>query len=196
MTEPHLPLIVVKIGGSLFDHPALGPGLRRWLGEQPPARYLFVPGGGALADCIRNYHRVHGVDQNACHWLAIETMAINARLCQSLLGDCAEVDHPTAAAPTRPSVLNAYHFCRRDDSDRDALPHDWRVTSDSIAARAAEVGRASRLILLKSTELPEGVEWSEAASRGFVDALFPQIVQRSGLAVSWIHFRASLDAHC
>lgn len=196
MTEPQLPLVVVKVGGSLFDHPALGPGLRRWLAEQPSARYLFVPGGGALADCIRDYHRVHGINQHACHWMAIETMAINATLCRLLLGDCDEVDHPAAASAARPCVLNALHFCRKDESERDALPHDWRVTSDSIAARVAEVGKASRLMLLKSTDHPDAVDWPEAARREFVDAMFPQIMKRSDLEVSSIQFRALLDAFC
>jgi hypothetical protein len=68
------------------------------------------------------------------------------------------------------------------------------VTSDSIAARVAEIGGASRLILLKSTDLPDETNWHEAARGGFVDAMFPKIVQRSGLMVSWIHFRALLDA--
>jgi 5-(aminomethyl)-3-furanmethanol phosphate kinase len=193
MTEPNPPLVVVKIGGSLFDHPALGPGLRRWLAEQPTGRYLFVPGGGALADCIRNFHRLHGIDEDACHWLAIDTMTLNARLLQLLVEDCPEVNDPAAAAPNRRSVLNASAFCRQDDAQPDALPHDWRVTSDAIAARAAEIAGASRLILLKSTDLPGGIRWAEAAERGLVDPMFPQVVERSGLVVHWINFRALVE---
>jgi aspartokinase-like uncharacterized kinase len=182
MTQSHLPLVVVKIGGSLFDHRALGPGLRRWLAEQPPARYLFIPGGGALADVIRNYHRVHGVDEETCHWLAIETMAINARVIEALAPGAETVD--------------ALQFCREDESRPNALPHDWRVTSDSIAARVAEVGKASRLILLKSTDLPEKAGWNEAARCRLVDAMFPEIVQRSEIVVNWVNFRALLNAIC
>lgn len=182
MSESQLPLVVVKIGGSLFDHPALGPGLRRWIAEQPPARYLFVPGGGALADVIRNYHRVHGVDEETCHLLAIETMAINGRVIESLVPGAETVD--------------VVRFCMEDKSRPNALTHDWRVTSDSIAARVAEVEKASRLILLKSTDVPEGTDWPEAARRGFVDAMLPEIVQRSETVVNWVNFRALLDAFC
>lgn len=182
MSESQLPLVVVKIGGSLFDHPALGSGLRRWIAEQPPARYLFVPGGGALADVIRNYHRVHGVDEETCHLLAIETMAINGRVIESLVPGAETVD--------------VVRFCMEDKSRPNALTHDWRVTSDSIAARVAEVIGATRLILLKSADLPANADWNEAARLGLVDSMFPQIVQRSGLVVSWVYFRASLDAYC
>lgn len=175
-------LVVVKVGGSLFDHPALGPALRRWLAEQPPARYLFVPGGGALAETIRDYHRNHGVDQKTCHWMAIQTMSINARLLESLV--------PGAEA------LDAMRFCREDESRPGALPHDWRVTSDAIAARVAEVMNAKRLVLLKSVDLHETMNWLDASREGLVDAIFPEIVERSDLLVRWVHFRRLLDGFC
>ena len=37
--------IVVKVGGSLFDWPELGPRLGRWLKTLPSNRVLLVPGG-------------------------------------------------------------------------------------------------------------------------------------------------------
>ena len=46
-------MIVVKVGGSLYDLPDLGPRLRRFLdGLDDPDR-LVVPGGGAAADVVR-----------------------------------------------------------------------------------------------------------------------------------------------
>ena len=187
------PTVVVKVGGSLFDHPALGPGLRKWLNEQSRrAHHLFVPGGGALADLIRNYHRLHGASEDNCHWMAIQTMAINARLLRSFIPDCVEVDHPSNLS----GVLNGFHFCLNDQCTQGALPHDWRVTSDSIAARACELTATRSLVLLKSTDLPEGIEWEEAAKRGLVDAMFPEIVRRAELSVDWINFRTSLNGFC
>ncbi len=46
-------MIVVKVGGSLFDHPALGPGLRDFLQTLAPNEVLLVPGGGPVADAVR-----------------------------------------------------------------------------------------------------------------------------------------------
>ena len=46
-------MIVVKVGGSLFDHPNLGFGLRAFLRSLTPSRVLLVPGGGAVAEAVR-----------------------------------------------------------------------------------------------------------------------------------------------
>lgn len=188
-----LPLVVVKVGGSLFDHPALGDGLRRWCAGREGVRLLLVPGGGPMADVIRGYHRTHGASEEACHWMAIRTMGINADLLRSLLPDSAEVCHPAEwPGAIRVGVLSADRFCRDDEGRDGALPHSWRVTSDSIAARAAEVSRGS-IVLLKSADLPARVSWSEAAGMGLVDSMFADVVRRASVGVEWVNFRRLLD---
>jgi aspartokinase-like uncharacterized kinase len=183
---------VVKVGGSLFDQPALGAGLRKWIAERPPFGFMFVPGGGPMADVIRDYHRMQKVDEETCHWMAIRVMGINTDLIKSMLPGCAEIQHPHHRTKSRQWVLNAHHFMRADAS-LGALPHNWRVTSDSIAARAAEVGGEKGLILLKSIDLPEGISWREAGEQGLVDAMFSEVVERAGLNVVWVNFRTYLD---
>ena len=72
-----------------------------------------------------------------------------------------------------------------------ALPHTWAVTSDSIAARVAVVSGAEHLILLKSVTIPEGMDWEEAAERGFVDEWFARTLRpaRPWLKVRAVNFR-------
>ena len=194
MSLVKLPLSVVKIGGSLFDHPRLGPGLREWIANQKERRFLFVPGGGALADVVRAYQLTHGLSADTCHWLAIQTMTVNARLIRSFLPDCCEVNHPlNSFNSARTAILDAFAFSRSDDGDANALPHGWEVTSDSIAARAAEVGKAQQLVLLKSTDLPIGIDWFEAARLGLVDPIFHEIVKRAEISVEWVNLRANSE---
>jgi 5-(aminomethyl)-3-furanmethanol phosphate kinase len=190
-----IPLNVVKIGGSLFDHPSLGMGLRKWLTDKPPLRYLFIPGGGALAEVVRDYHRIHGVSEEDCHWMAIQAMSVNMALIKSMLPEAHEIHHPVYwPGAGGLGVLNAWHFIRDDEANSDALAHDWRVTSDAISARVAEIGKVSKLIMLKSVDLPAGISWSQAADQGFVDPTFGQVVGRARLPVEWVNYRRFLDA--
>ena len=75
-----------------------------------------------------------------------------------------------------------------------ALPHTWAVTTDSIAARAAVVSRASRLILLKSIDIPDGTPWPVAAANRWVDGHFPAVVADAPFPIEVVNFRRWLDA--
>ncbi len=61
-------------------------------------------------------------------------------------------------------------FCPEDFMQNDqSLPHSWSVTTDSIAARIADVLQADELVLLKSSEPPDDPD----EMRGYVDEYFP-----------------------
>jgi aspartokinase-like uncharacterized kinase len=176
-------MIVVKVGGSLFDHPALGPALRTFVERLAPADVLLVPGGGPVADAVRELDRVHGLGEESAHWIALRALTVTARLLEEFI--------PRRLSFVR--VLDCFTFAREDDSRPGALPHTWNVTTDSIAARAAIVFRAERLVLLKSVDVPPGTSW-EAAANGWVDAHFPQIAATLACPVEIINFRRQLDA--
>jgi aspartokinase-like uncharacterized kinase len=174
-------MIVVKVGGSLYDHPHLGPGLRAYL-DALDSPVLLVPGGGALADAVRRLDRTHRLGDEAAHWLALRALAVTAGFLEAV-----------ALRPEDPAsrlrVLDPYRFAVEDEARPDHLPHSWDVTSDSIAARAAVVHRAERLILLKSTDIPPRTPWAQAADRGWVDPHFPKVVAAHNLSVEAVNFR-------
>lgn len=178
-------MIVVKVGGSLYDHPKLGPSLRTYLDSLAPSSVLIVPGGGPFADAVRTVDAVHGLGEAAAHALALWAMNAAGEFLKLIT-----VESPPVAAGRLGSLdlVDAGPF-----ADDPALPHSWAVTSDSIAVRAALVHRASRLILLKSTDIPPGTPWSEAAANGWVDAHFPQIAANAPFPIEVVNFRQRMD---
>jgi 5-(aminomethyl)-3-furanmethanol phosphate kinase len=168
-------LRVVKVGGSLFDWPQLPERLAAWIAAQSPGRNVLIAGGGSLADAVRQFDARFKIGDEASHWLCVDLLDItarmlhrlilNARLCDSL-DDC----------PSNDLLVFAPAKFLRECEPRLAgckLPHSWRVTSDSIAARIAEACHADELVLLKSALPKEGSRSTE-----FVDAHFAQAVSR------------------
>jgi aspartokinase-like uncharacterized kinase len=174
--------IVVKVGGSLYDWPELAARLSDWL--RPFVRegtpLLLVPGGGPTADVIRGFDRDHGLGEEAAHWLALRALALNAHVLAAVLPGAAVVEAPEDATRLWRRrllpVLDAHAFARADEQRPGYLPHAWAVTSDSLAARVADVAGARRLVLLKSVTIPAGLDWAEAGRRGFVDEAFDQVL--------------------
>lgn len=178
------PCRVVKVGGSLLAWPALGKQLGTWLAAQPPLPNLLVAGGGELADAVRHLDRRCALPPTTAHWMAIRAMEVNALVLSQWL-PAAEmfVPHRTCDWQTPPGsrgcwLLLAEHFLRHEEPllEGTPLPRGWHVTSDSIAARVAEVCQALELVLLKST-LPEqrgaGGSLQDLAQAGLVDPHLP-----------------------
>jgi aspartokinase-like uncharacterized kinase len=183
-----MPPLVVKVGGSLFDLPDLGPRLRGWLATRAASDVLLVPGGGAAADVVRDLDRCHALGEEKAHWLALRALTLTAHFLAELLPGASVLADPRETAGL--AILDAHAFARADEGRPGCLPHSWDVTSDSVAARAAVVAGAGRLILLKSVTLPDGADWTEAARRGIVDPAFPGVVCRAGLLVEALNWRA------
>jgi aspartokinase-like uncharacterized kinase len=165
-------MIVVKVGGSLYDLPDLGDRLRRFLAVLGGPVLLF-PGGGVTANAIREFDRIHRLGDEASHWLALAACSLNGRLLAQLLSRTPIVETPIDGL----AILDPYRFAVADEARPDHLPHLWEVTSDSMAARAAQVFGANELVLLKSVAWT-GDDWSAAAVEGVVDPYFPRAIAR------------------
>lgn len=188
--------VVVKVGGSLFDLPDLGRRLRHWLEGLATREIVLVPGGGPIADAVRDLDRRHRLGEEASHWLALGTLRLNAHFLAALLSGIDPVvieavqECPMAWQRGQMPIVDGQAFARVDEGRPGCLPHGWAVTSDSLAVRVAAVLPARRLILLKSITIPAGTAWSAAAERGLVDGYFAQAVGASPqFAVQAINFR-------
>lgn len=170
------PVRVIKLGGSLLDGAELPARLRTWMAAQSPAANLLIVGGGPLVDALRALDSAHRFSAETSHWLAIRAMGVTARLVAELVPEACFVDDAAKFwfDPAGPlSILDVESFLRAEQGREDALPASWDVTSDSIAARVAQVLEAAELVLLKSALPPEPMSLEQLAETGFVDAFFP-----------------------
>ena len=174
---------VIKLGGSLLDDGGWPERFRRWLASQPPMRNVLVVGGGALADAVRRWDRLHGLSPSDAHWLAIDVMSVTSKLANSLLRDWRSTDEwqsvldftGSDSCDVAPLIFEPKQFLEALEPTLDGarLPASWDVTSDSIAARIAQVLRADELALLKSCLPTEGTATIERASdSSYVDRAF------------------------
>jgi 5-(aminomethyl)-3-furanmethanol phosphate kinase len=172
---------IIKLGGSLLDWPDWPARFRQWMSCQSPAVNILIAGGGALADDVRHRDATVGLDLSTAHWLAIDAMSANIIAVRQLLHEAVSVDHwEDLHKPFASGALIAFcprEFLRRIEPDAAGprLPHGWDATSDSIAARLADVLGAQELVLLKSAlPPPEVTTLQTAADVGYVDRCFPE----------------------
>ncbi|MGL6095281.1 MAG: hypothetical protein ACRC7O_05710 [Fimbriiglobus sp.] len=189
-------LVVVKVGGSLYNEPRLGPGLRAFLNTIDADRILVVAGGGPFAEAVREMGRRHELSDAVGHHLAMTTLAATGELLGHLIGISEFgnlIPWPTIPAG-RVAVLQPLWFLTDYEDRFGPVPHTWDLTTDSIAALAARVANA-RLVLLKSVDIPPGTPWPEAADRGWVDRYFPTAFGNPPVSVEAVNFRRWLDEH-
>lgn len=186
-------LCVVKVGGSLFNHAGLGPGLRTWLDRFSSPNVLLVPGGGPTTDVVRILDQRHRLGEEKAHWLALRALSLNAFLLAELLPGSV-VTESIATPVGKIAILDPFPFCREDERNQSrTLSHSWSVTSDSVAARVAICAEARELVLLKSVAIPTAMTWREAGRLGFVDREFANTVGSArNLYVRAINFRELL----
>ena len=171
-------MIVAKVGGSLYDWPQLRLTLNAWVDAQTEEVLLF-PGGGEAADAVRSWDNVHKIGEEPAHWLAIRSLSLGAQFLHEIVPNLQVVDSPL------PGILDPYPYFRTQSGP----PQTWSVTTDSLAAWVALACNASKLVLLKSTDIPPGLSWKQASDAGFVDGYLPTLLETSSLRVEVVNLR-------
>jgi aspartokinase-like uncharacterized kinase len=189
---PDRPIVVAKVGGSLFDWPELPGRLRAWLDFQVAEGFapVLVAGGGPFADAVRDLDRIHGLGDIASHDLAIRAMDVTAHALAAMVPGLVVVDGLGGAEEGGERVpVMAVHRWLFSPGEMDSLPASWDVTSDSIAALLAIRLGAQRLVLIKSGPLSGGMGIGQASIEGLIDRHFPTIAAKIG-AVGWLNLRS------
>lgn len=192
-------LRIVKIGGSLLDYEDLPKAWENWLARQPELPTVIVVGGGSLVDQVRSWNERYPLEEETAHWMCVRAMAITASLLYqrlpgtSLVQEWVDLKQQLAEeSPFAPRIFSVESFLRSVEPGLAGapLPCSWDVTSDSIAARIAEVLAARELVLCKSISQDVDISWHEQARAGHVDAHFPLIVEEIA-SIRWLNLRSA-----
>lgn len=189
--------VVVKVGGSLARGPRL-PALALELARLARGRNIVVlPGGGAFADVVRECDARLGLRPSAAHWAAVAGMdAFGIVLADVIPGARTVRRLDDVTSPGGRDVVRVL-LPLRLLQEADPLPHEWAVTSDSIAAWVAGEAGARLLVLLKDArgmaapvrgagEAPSGEARLETLARWTgVDRRFATVVREAPPSV-WI----------
>ena len=184
-----VPIRVAKLGGSLFSLPDLGPRFLRELASWPASRWVIVPGGGAVADQVREWDKQFSLGEVQAHDLAIRSMSLTARLLELIIPRACKVDsfrEMESVWSADGLVIANIGPLLKNGSDRPQPPTSWDVSSDSLAAWLAHELRAEELIVFKSIPCP-GAGIPEWSAQGAVDPHFPVVA--AGLNVRWVNLR-------
>jgi dihydroneopterin aldolase len=177
-------VIVVKLGGSLAEAESLS----GWLAALDAGRghAVVVPGGGAFADSVRVEQRRHKFSDSAAHRMALLAMEQYALMLADLaasLVPCRTLAEMRAAH--RAFGVPVWLAATLALADA-AIPENWDVTSDSLAAWLGRRLEATRLVLVKPVAAPASLDPATLAARGMVDRAFPRFLAGSGLAIDWV----------
>jgi aspartokinase-like uncharacterized kinase len=125
-----MPFYVMKLGGSLM--PSARELVRALMAlAEEDYSFLVVPGGGPMADLVREIFSRGDLSEEAAHWMAILAMEQYAYLLADGTGArlASEIRRPSGV-----EVLLPYQVLQKDDR---GLEHNWDYTSDSVAALVA-----------------------------------------------------------
>ena len=167
-------MIVLKIGGSLYDSPCLA----EWMSKFSQGLnqvVIIVPGGGPFADQVRAAGKKWKLPEDCAHDMAVLGMqqfghmmsGLNNQL--HLLNRCEEIsampsNYKVAVWAPYEEVLNA-----------NDLEKDWQTTSDSLALWLAAKLSANHLCIVKSA-VTDGKTLDKLIGEGIVDANFEKLL--------------------
>ena len=144
---------VIKVGGSLAEDPERLKALCRKLSELAKKyAVIVVPGGGRVADVVRDFDQRFGLSSGVSHRMAILAMDQFGLLLSDIMPNShlfykLENAKEFLEAKTVPIFLPSHLMF-----EEDPLQNSWDVTSDSIATYIAGRLNARKVILVTDVD--------------------------------------------
>src|SRR4051794_30598408 len=119
--------VVFKLGGSLMTLERLAERLQLALDQRSNEQCLVIPGGGESADIVRGWSRVHHIDEETAHSLALSSLDLNRHLIEHLLKIKSVISRTAAealwSADSVPILLNLKEFVATEETPGSEMPH-------------------------------------------------------------------------
>ncbi len=180
-------MIVVKIGGSLYNTPELAHWLSALVKHSQQQAIVIVPGGGPFADQVRSAQKCHQFDDETAHHMAILAMKQFGLLLLALAPTCQALS--TYGTPSAPISI----WLPNDELlSEPVLAKSWDVSSDSIALWLAAKLNAKQLLLIKHTS-SQTRSIKELSSNSIIDNGFALLFSNSTIDTRIIHYQAYAD---
>lgn len=164
-------MIVIKLGGSLDAGGGLLECLDKVERDFQASPIVLVPGGGLFADQVRLAQQRWRFGDDIAHQMALLAMQQMAFMYQGLKKDFV-IAHKLAELPKIAARQIAIWSPDIEELAKTAIPANWEITSDSLAAWLAHYLGVDELVLVKSCSVDSGLSVVELARLNIVDSAF------------------------
>ncbi len=160
-------MIVVKLGGSLYNTPELKLWLQSLANSSISTPIVIVPGGGPFADQVREAQTLHHFNDAVAHHMALIAMKQFGLMLTALEAKC----QPFNAL--KPEQALSVWLPDHSLLSNPVLPQSWDLTSDSLALWLASKLEAEQLFLIKHVHVSSAsiqqLKTSHVIDRSFAD---------------------------
>jgi aspartokinase-like uncharacterized kinase len=145
---------VFKIGGKILENSnnieSTFSQLAQLFEKEILQKIIIIPGGGSFANFVRSLDEVLHIGDDLAHWIAIYSMNYNGIMLNRKYPDLENIEKLKTFQNAKQifCIFLPYSFLREDDT----LPHNWDVTSDSIALYVANKLKLSQCFLIKNID--------------------------------------------
>jgi aspartokinase-like uncharacterized kinase len=145
---------VFKIGGKILENSnnikSTFSQLIQLFEKEILQKIIVIPGGGTLANFVRSLDDILEIGDDLAHWIAIYSMNYNGIILNRKYPNLESIDKLKTFQDAKQMfcIFLPYSFLREDDT----LPHNWDVTSDSIALYVANKLKLSQCFLIKNID--------------------------------------------